>query len=324
MGKEHNREDQEIDLAAVGRGIRRSAGNVNRFLYRCIRFFLKNALWILLVLVLGGALGFFMDRSGERVYRNQIIASPNFGSVDYLYAKVGLLKSKIKERDTLFLKKIGISDPKSIIDIDISPIVDIFKFVSMGTEQNYRLLELMAQDGDMKKIIVDPTTSKNYPYHLISFSTKGMTTSEATTIPIMRYLNNSPFYQKVQRQYVENVQAKIKADDIIIAQIDNLLSGLAKEGDGKSQVYINQNTQLNDVIKTKDELLKEQGQYKLELIGQDRVIKDNNITLNVKDDSVSNGNLKLVMPLVFLLLYLLGYAFVSFYRAQSRKEKNRA
>jgi hypothetical protein len=324
MGKEHNREDQEIDLAAVGRGIRRSAGNVNRFLYRCIRFFLKNALWILLVLVLGGALGFFMDRSGERVYRNQIIASPNFGSVDYLYAKVGLLKSKIKERDTLFLKKIGISDPKSIIDIDISPIVDIFKFVSMGTEQNYRLLELMAQDGDMKKIIVDPTTSKNYPYHLISFSTKGMTTSEATTIPIMRYLNNSPFYQKVQRQYVENVQAKIKADDIIIAQIDNLLSGLAKEGDGKSQVYINQNTQLNDVIKTKDELLKEQGQYKLELIGQDRVIKDNNITLNVKDDSVSNGNMKLAMPLVFLLLYLLGYAFVSFYRAQSRKEKNRA
>jgi hypothetical protein len=44
----------------------------------------------------------------KKVYDHELIVQPNFGSTDYLYSKVELLASKINERDTVFLKSIGI------------------------------------------------------------------------------------------------------------------------------------------------------------------------------------------------------------------------
>jgi hypothetical protein len=38
-------------------------------------------------------------------------------------------------------------------------------------------------------------------------------------------------------------------------------------------VYYNENTQLNDVIQTKDKLIKEQGNLRLELVNADKIVK---------------------------------------------------
>jgi len=317
-------QESDLNMEYVGLGIRKSVSRLNRFLFRCIRFFVKNALVLAIILILGVVGGCFIDSFRAKVYEHEIISIPNFGCTDYLYSKIDLIDSKIKEGDTVFLKGIGIQHPKNLLKIQISPIVDIFKFVDNGSDQNYKLLDLMAQDGDINKIMVEPATSKNYPYHKIEFSTKGMTSDPETVRPLMAYLNDNAFYRKVQAQYLANVQAKLKADDAIISQIDNFLNMSSQNG-GKSNdklVYYNENTQLNDVIKTKDELIREQGRYRIDLVAQDRIIKDNTVILNMQKEGVTNGGMKIVLPLLLLVLYLLGYAFVSFYRTQSRKEKN--
>jgi hypothetical protein len=50
------------------------------------------------------------------------------------------------------LKSIGINDPSPIAKISIEPIVDVYKLIS-NNEQNFELLELMAQNGDLKTIV---------------------------------------------------------------------------------------------------------------------------------------------------------------------------
>lgn len=313
-------DSQEVDFSAVSKGIGRMLGRLNSFIYRCIRFAIRNSILLGILIVVGAALGTWLDSEQKGTYNTQIIVAPNFGSTDYLYSKIELLHSKIADGDTIFLKQIGIKNPDDLSEIRITPIIDIFKFVSSGSDQNFRLLELMSQDGDIKKIVTDNATSKNYPFHIIYLTTKGLTTRDKTIKPILDYLNDNVYYKQIQKEYLNNVKLKVEANAVMIAQIDALLKEYANESGTKSQsVYINENTQLNDVLKSKDELLREQGRQRIDLVGIDRIVKDISITANIKDEGSIVGKMKVVLPLLFIVIYLCVYSFRAFYRKQKLK-----
>ncbi|HEY0092126.1 MAG TPA: hypothetical protein VGB43_06525, partial [Flavobacterium sp.] len=185
-------DDKEIDLSTVSLNFGNAIQNVNSFIFSCIQFFIKNIIIITVLVLVGIGLGFYLDNT-KKTYDHQLIVQPNFGSVDYLYGKIDLINSKIKERDTLFLSSIGIQNPGRLSKIDIEPIVDIYKFVSSNNEANFQVFKLLADEGDVKKIVEDRATSKNYTYHLISFSTRYATNNKKTVEPLMAYLNNSEF-----------------------------------------------------------------------------------------------------------------------------------
>jgi hypothetical protein len=312
--------EQDIDFASITKGIGNWIQGLNRFLYNCIRFAIRNIIILGILIVVGAALGTYLDKT-TRVYEHKMIVSPNFGSVDHLYTAIHLIDAKIKERDTLFLSKIGIKNSDRMLDISIAPIVDVYHFVSIN-ESNYKLLELMAEDGDIKKIVADNTTSKNYTNHTISFATLGKTTNEKTVTPIINYLNSNEFYLKIQKEYNANIKIKMQQNDSIVSQINNVLgefSKNAKSGPTDRLVYYNENTQLNDVIKTKDELIKEQGTLRLDMVSLDKIVKDISVVTNIRDDKATSGKMKLVLPIVLIMLFLMIYFFRAFYRKQSLK-----
>jgi hypothetical protein len=308
---------QEVDLFSVSKGIGNAFRSLGEFIFRSIRMLLRNIIWIVVLFIIGAGLGYWLDKNDRGVYTTQMIVAPNFGSTDYMYAKVDQIESKLKDKDTVFLNKIGIKNPDDLMKIEIGPIIDVYKFVNnSGTDFNYRMIELMAQDGDFKKVVTENTTSKNYPFHQISFVTRGRTSYEKTITPILNYLNDNTYYKKIQTEYLKNVAEKVRANDTMIAQIDNLLKNVGKGGQSQS-VYINENTQLNDVIKTKDELVKEQGIHRVDLVGLDKVIKDNSIIPNIKDEGGLNGKMKLVLPLLFIFLFLCVLGVKTFYKKQA-------
>ncbi|HEX9981565.1 MAG TPA: hypothetical protein VGB50_13470 [Flavobacterium sp.] len=312
-------EEQEIDLAAISRHLGNAITGMNSRIYKGINFIRRKILIVAALFILGAVLGYFLDKG--KTYEHQVIVKPNFESTDYLYSKINLIKAKIAGRDTVFLKAIGIQNPKYLVDISITPVIDIYRFVSLN-EVNYRLLELLAEDGDLEKIVEGNTTSKNYPYHKITYITKGITTSAKTKDPLLKYLNNSEFLTKVQKQYINNVQEKMRSNEITLAQINGLLNEFSEAstsgGKGANLVYYNENTQLNEVLKTKNELVQEQGNHRIDLVSLDKIIKENSFSLNIEDRKGLNGKMKFVLPLLFILLYLMGYAFRSFYRKQSQ------
>ena len=316
-------DEEEINLGMLTSGISNLFQRTSSGVFRTIRFFVLHK-WIITLLLLGGFATGVLVESVKTSYDHYILVQPNFGSTDYLYAKVDEINAKIKEQDTIYLKSIGISNPKDIFKIEVKPVIDVYSFVNRN-EQNFELLKLMADDSDIKKIIEDTPTSKNYPYHVIRICTKLPTNNSQLITPLLHYLNSSEFYQKIQKEYVNNQQLKMKANEVLIAQIDGYLNGLAAgtpSASGEKMVFYTEKTQLNDVIQTKDILVKEQGNLRIEKISIDKIIKDNHVTLNTEASGKLNSALKFILPLFFIALFIFIKKFIRFYQKESLKNQN--
>lgn len=319
-----NQEDQEIDLAVISKKIGSFFESVNASIFNGIQFFVRNWVIVLILIVAGFGIGVYFDT--KKAYSNEIIVTPNFGSVDYLYSKIDLLESKIISGDTVFLKEIvGIKEPKNLNEIKIKPITDVYNFVKNKPE-NFELLKLLAEDGDVNKVIEESTTSKNYPFQKIIIDTKKKASEEKLIAPLFAYLNKSDYFKKIQKQVCTNTISKIRQNDSIIKQIDGVLSNFssATKYSNRSDklLYNNENSQLNDIIKTKDVLLSEQGTHRIELIGFDKIIKESSVTMNIEAPKFINGNLKFLLPLVFVLVFVFLTVFNSFYKRQKLKKLN--
>ena len=321
-----NIEDQEIDLSEISKRVGGFFQKLNTLIFNCIRFLIKNKFIIATLFIAGIVIGSYFDKT-NKVYDNQIIVTPNFESTDFLYSRIDLLQSKILENDTLFLKSIGIQEPKFLSKIEVKPIIDVYKFINKNNEQNFELLKLMAEDGEIKKIVEEKITSKNYESHIITFRTRTVTSLKKTIEPILKFINNNDYYRKMQKQEINNIQIKIKENEIIIAQINGFLNSFSNNVNGSAKsdklIYYNENTQLNDVINTKSRLIAEQGDLRSNLVGYDKIVKDNNTTINIENTKLINGKLKIILPVFLILIFVFIHFFINFYKRQSEKELNK-
>jgi hypothetical protein len=319
-----NNNDQEIDLVQISKKIGNFFERINTSIFRGIQFFVRNWIIVLFLFLVGFGLGLFLDKT-QKQFDNKIIVKPNFESIDYLYSKIDLIQSKIQIKDTAFFKSIGIAAVPRISKITIEPIVDVFKFVN-NNEQNLEVLKLMTANGDLKSIITETTTSKNYPFYIITFSTNGLVRDQKMAEALLNYINTSQFYSEVKKITLNNIKQRIKENDQVVAQIDGILNKFSNSESAGNQmndklVYYNENTQLNDIIKTKDGLLRENANLKLDLITSDKIIKESSIVINIENNKSVNGKTKFILPLLLIFIYLLLLRFISFYKRHSALDK---
>lgn len=316
-----NSQDQEIDLGQVFSKIGSFFSNLVDKFFDFIFFLIKNSIIIIVLLVIGVGLGYFLDKT-SKTYNHEIIVSPNFDSVDYLYSKVNLLEAKKKDNDTVFFSNLGITNVKKLGKIEIEPIVDLYKFIT-SKKENFDLIKLMAEDGSLDKIVKDEVTSKNYPFHLIKFSTSKTVSEETIIKPLLAYFNDSEYFNIIKEQYLENTSDKMRANDSTITQINTLLNDFSKSTatNQKSDklIYYNENNNLNDIIKTKTELEKENLDLKFGLINNDKVVKDISVATNIINTKGTKGKMKLILPIFFVFVFLFFHLFRNFYKDQLQK-----
>lgn len=313
-----NNEDQEIDLVLISKKISNFFQRVNTSIFRSIQFFVRNWIIVLVLILVGFSLGLFLDKTQKR-YDNQIIVQPNFGSVDYLYSRIDLIQSKIQTNDTAFFKSIGILQIPKLSKISIEPIVDVFKFID-DKEENLEVLKLMTASGDFKSIIKEKTTIKNYPFYIITFTTMGFSEDEKLVNSILSYVNSSKYYRDIQKISLVNIHEKIKKNEETILQINGILNKMSVSASGNLShdklVYYNENTQLNDLVKTKDLLIKENADFNLELIASDKIVKESSVTTNMENTESINGKMKIILPLLFVFVFVSIVFLRRFYKSQ--------
>ncbi|RXR24343.1 hypothetical protein [Flavobacterium stagni] len=314
--------EKEIDLFEMKDNFGSLTSGITKRAVQFISFFINNRKKIILFFVIGIVLGTGADYI-TKSYTTQVIVTPNFGSNDYLYSKVDLINSKIIQGDTVFLKNVvGIKEPKKVAEVTVKPITDIYRFIE-NRPDNFELIRLMSEDADIKKIIEDKVTSKNYPIHEILIVTAKPTTKDKVVTPILNFVNQSDYFKRLQVINIQNVKNKIKANDLIIKQIDGVLNSFSNgvNGNQKSDklVYFNENTQLNDIIKSKNDLVIEQGNHKIVLVNYEKIIKEINTSLNLKNTSGLSGKLKLVFPFLFVLIFTTFRFFKKIYKLQAKK-----
>lgn len=318
-----NTDNQEIDLSQISKKIGSYVDAVLMSIFKGILFIKKNLVIIIGLFVLGAGLGYYLD-TVLKSYTSTITVNPNFGSTEYLYQKISLLNSRIKEGDVNFLKnEVGIAQPELINSIKIEPITDVFNFVG-SKEANLELIKLMAEDGELSKIIEDPVTSKNYPYHNITIATSKSISKESVILPILNFIEQSDYFKKIQTEYVQNLNKKITANDSIISQINLVINTFAnKKGvSNDKMVYYNENTQLNEIINTKNTLVLEQGTLAINKINFEKIVKESSVSINLLNTKSLNGKEKLVLPFLFVFLFVFFKKIQGFYNRQLEKYKN--
>ena len=329
-----NIQDQEIDLSLISKKIGSFFDGISASIFRGILFLRNNIIIIGVLFIIGAGLGYYLDKTSN-TYDHEIIVTPNFGSTDYLYAKIDLLKSRISQGDSVFLKSIGIKDPSKISLIEVNPIIDIYSFVNNNTAmasnaqntQNFELVKLLSEDGDINKVIKDKLTSKNYAHHTIHITTDGYATNQNVIDPILIYLNKNEYYQDMQKTVSDNIKIKMTQNQIIINQINELLNQFSSTTSNNQKsdklVYYNENTQLNEIINTKNSLIGELGTQRLELINVTDIVKKNSSVINLKNNKGINNKLKLIFPFLFVFGFFATSIFFSFYKKQASKTANK-
>ncbi|MFD2892235.1 hypothetical protein ACFS5J_09450 [Flavobacterium chuncheonense] len=319
-----NTQDQEIDLGKVLSKIKDFFNSFFDGIFDLFLFIKRNIIVIAILFIIGGGVGFYMDRK-DSVYEHTIIVRPNFGSTDYLYNQVNLLNAKRKQNDTLFFKAIGLKNIKNFREIEVEPIIDIYSFIQNSPEK-FELLKLMAEEGSINTIIENEVTGKNYPFHAVKLITSKETKSENTIVPILKFLNSSDYFEQVKQQQIENIQNKIFTNEVTISQIDSLLNEFIKSVGNNNQkstnlIYNNENNQLNELIQTKEKLITNQGQLKSSLIEVDSIIKDISTTINIKDSKGLHNKMKLIVPFILIVLFFIFSGLRLFYKKQIQKRE---
>lgn len=314
-----NSQEQEIDLSQIGNSISKGFQKAVNRCFDLLFFIQKKLLIVVVLLFIGGGLGFYLDK--EPNYTNDILVIPNFGSNEYLYDKIDLITLKLKEKDEAFFTKIGIKNIKDFISIEIQPVNGIYNFINSETQKNnFELIKLMAEAGDVEKIIQDQTTSKNYYLHSINIKTAIAFQQKDLIDPILNFLQQSEYFIKLQKIQLNNLEEKLIANKSLITQIDQIVLSLSQNKTGSS-VSISENTGLSDLIQKKDNLILENQKLATNRLEFDKIIKDQDIVSNQMNTSGANNKLKFILPLLFVLLYLLGYWFSKVYKKQKQRIK---
>lgn len=325
----NNAQKDEIDLSEIGQKISNFFDSIGRLLFNVFSFAIKNIIILALLFIIGGALGYYLDKKNNS-YVSEIIVSPNFGSVDDLFTKISLIKSRLAENDTVFLKQIGINDTKKINGVKIDPIIDVYGLINTNTAsannaqntQNFELVKLLAEDSDINKVIKEDLTKKRYANYTIQIASDGRVNEQKHILPLLNYLNNSDYYNKVKNELVRNIGIKMKENQIIIDQINTLLDQFGNTTNNQKNdklVYYNENNQLNDIINNKNNLIAENGGLRVQLVSIDQVIKPTSIVLNQKNTKGTNGKMLLLLPFLFVFLYF-AFAFaVNIFKSFNRK-----
>lgn len=317
-----NSQDQEIDLGQVFSKIGSFFQSMVDKLFDFLFFVKRNIIILTVLFIVGAVLGYFLDKE-SKTYDNEIIVTPNFGSVDYLYSKVDLIDAKLKESDTTFFNKIGIKNIESLSKIEIEPILDIYKFVD-NNESKFEMIRLMAEDGDMDKIIKDKITSKNYPYHSLKIQTNKRKESEEIVNAIVSFLNQSDYFSKLQNQHNKNLSLEIRKNDSIIMQIDNILNQFSSNDatqKSSSLVYYNENNSINDILKTKTNLMYKQDVNRIIQLNSDVIIKPISTSLNLLNTKGVINKYKLILPFLFTGIFMLIIWFKNLYKKQVFKRQ---
>ncbi len=83
--------------------------------------------------------------------------------------------------------------------------------------------------------------------------------------------------------------------------------------------YNNENNEINALFTLKNSLLNEIGNQKIQIENIKVYVKDLSITANIIDVKGTNNKMKLILPFLFVLIYLLGYWFSQVYKQQKQR-----
>lgn len=272
---------------------------LNRIAFGIFIMVKKNFLILIALLIVGGGLGFFLDKRGESNLKHDILLIPNFNSVNYLYDKV---KNRDYQNHKLFHKQ--------IMNVGVEPIDNLYDFL-IEDKVNLRVFDAINKNNtlDLEKFAKQNSTKINFKYHLLTVYTNNVSKDSVNDL-LNKYLEdlNSDHYYN-ERRKVEYVNTLKEKEEIVksIKQINTFFDNIGYANvSTNANVSLNTFNQINDMLYTKENFLKESNLLDVRLIEQSKVFYESYRVINIPN---SKFPFTLVLPIFFVFVFCV-YLFI--------------
>lgn len=301
---QQNNTVEEIDLGYFFSQIGNFFKGIIRLCFMVFNFFKKYIIWIILLIIAGAVLGYFVGKDSSPMYQNKVVVIPNFESADYLYDKVEEINLKRKQKDFVFIKQFTGGNWQRFLTIEIEPVPDIYNFIT-GSRERIDVFRIMFENQELSEFVEDVITSRQYKYHKLNFFIGGAQGSDAIIQNVLDYLNDNEHYKKYKQVGQANTALRINEADKMIKQIDDALAAFAVIPEPGSNIapLVNSNSDMFDIAEYKQELLIEK--LKLEMLQKDQseIIKLASAEYNIVDNGFFSFSRTFKYPIFFVLIF---------------------
>ncbi len=248
----NNNSSDEIDLGQLFQMIGNGFNRIFRSFLRLFLYLKKNALILFGLVILGGAIGFGLNQITSKKLKTEVIVKPQLESKNYLYDVINEIQANIKAKNTAFFSNIGVdlSDFEGL-EVAIAPVNNNRE----SSESEIKYLELL-QSFENTEAIADivraEVKNKSSFNHRITFFHKDAKVGQQFAKGVMEYINTNEYFDGLITVYRENATSRIEENKQLLKQVDEIITSYAKK------------MAEND-----------------EMVGNDRIVLDNQETVNI-------------------------------------------
>ncbi|RRA95090.1 hypothetical protein [Paenimyroides viscosum] len=300
----------EVDVKFMKQRVQGTYNNFILAIYRLFRFIVRKWYVILALLVVGIALGMYVDSTKTSRLRHELIVVPNFGSIDYL-------NQKIKDYDRLALNKelIAMNAGNEVYKVKIEPIYDAYNYI-LTDPMHFNAFKVLSERGiDIEKYSKSKLASKNYKFHLLTVYTDGLGKTDLSIDKILEELNSDTYFNQRKEIEKKNTLAKRAEIEKSIEHINGLFQRLGSENK-VNDITMNAYPELADLLTAKEGLLKQLNAVDVQLIEQDKVVY-----LATKFTNIPVSPL---LPYSYTIpfLFIVGFITIAYLRSKIKSLKN--
>ncbi|TSE06289.1 hypothetical protein [Aquimarina algiphila] len=222
----------EIDMMQIFSMIKGGFRNFLRLIISVITFYKKKAILFLVLLILGGIAGYFLEQRKDAKFDivQEIIIEPKYNSTKYIYDFIDELK--INLRDDVFVDKLGITvdNAKNIKNIKIEPIIkgtDVLDNLEKRYENREFFKDIMnAYDEDQ---IEEEKFRDFYKHHKISIEFNSVSVeNEKLVSSILKYIKSNQYYRDVSNLFIKQNKIDLERNKTSLEFIDTYLENIKK------------------------------------------------------------------------------------------------
>ncbi len=249
-------QNEEIDLMQLFEMIKEFFRNVLRLLVDAVLFIKRKIILFLILGLLGGGLGYFMDQYKDKKnnFVQEVIIEPKYDSVEYIYNFVEDLQDNFKDDEYVVKFGLDVEQVKNIKSISLTPIIK-------PEEILVRLQDNKSFTEDYDENLLKEKKYRNlYKQHKLTvlFNSGDKMNSKMTDV-ILKRMKSNEYFKNIVSLELQQTQTEIEQNKKTLAFINDYLANLSqnpKSNEGKIVFASESETPtIASLIKRKEELI---------------------------------------------------------------------
>jgi len=316
----------EIDLGQLFQIIGNGFKNLFKAFLRLFLYLKKNMVKLGILLVVGLAIGYGLNKIVTKKLKTEVIVKPNLESRDYLYSVVGEIQTNLRAKDSSFFKEIGVGIEDVMgFTIAIEPMEQSATGDNIDDDIKYlEMLEKFRGDDLITDVVRTEILNRSKLSHRITFYYKDASIGKSTSEKLLNYINSNEFFNELVTINRNNAEERIKQDNNLVLQIDDLVKQysdrMTRDGNyGEGKIVLDNEDQLDitGLLNLKNNLIRDIERKKLELQGEKEAIRVINFGKTQEVQKSFLGKNIVLIPSLLLLLFF----FIDFLKYLNRKSK---